>query len=263
MKFFIFLLLLFTNVYANICLIPKVAIVTNVDNNIGSLISTSLSKKGYDLILTHNNNSNNIDKLTKNLVSKYYNNIKIIKGNLEDCLVVDNIFETYQLYFANTHDLDILILNPPIMEYNIDLYNINDFLNVFSDIYFKIYDKTILYMNKNSANRGTIVSVLYKNLFNDIYFDNNYINKIKPFKYILEYVIKLNNFRCLTNYINSNIIICNYICDSNYKIFNEFTGSYNHNKYNLLTYNDLLSIIDFLCSESGRFINGLTIDINN
>lgn len=270
----LFLILNNINAMSTISLRPKVAIVTNGIIGMGGKISMNLAKKGYDLIILDNHNKIYNYDFIESLKQNYKIEIKIIHGEITSYEIRNRLFYIYDTKFKNTHDLSVLINNHgDNIEYISTYYSINDkkkfskyYKNVFYDASVDLCEKFIIRINKD--NGGSIINVMHSNLHDKL---SQFKNELyESCKFLMEGVMNMYKNICIQSNINYNNILP---CMIDYRTFynitnfagNELIQEYirkNHMYIGILTSDNICDILLFICSNSGKFITGLTINVN-
>lgn len=261
------------NAMCAISLTPKVAIITNGICGIGGKISISLAKQGYDLIILNNENKYNNYDFVERLKKNYNREIKIIQGEITSYNIRNKIFDIYDTKFKNTHDLSILINNHgDNIEYICKNYSIKDKLrflkyykNVFYDASIDMCEKFIIRINK--INGGSIINIMHSNIYNKSLFKQELHESCK---FLMNGVMNMYKNICIQSNINYNTILPSIIDYRTFYNISNFIGNelfYEYIRKNymymgILTADDICAIVLFISNNSGRFITGLTINVN-
>tara|TARA_Y100000389_G_C17428316_1_gene500936 strand:+ start:45 stop:887 length:843 start_codon:yes stop_codon:yes gene_type:complete len=268
-----FLILQNINAISTISLTPKVAIVTNGVYGIGGKISISLAKQGYDLILLNNENKYYNYDFVERLKKNYNTDIKILNGDITSYKIRNKLFDIYDNKFKDTHDLSILINNHgDNIEYISNNYSIKDkmnflkyYKNVFYDASIDMCEKFIIRINK--INGGSIVNIMHSNVYNKSLFKQELHESCK---FLMKGVMNMYKNICIKSNINYNTLFPSIIDYRTLYNIRNFTGDDLFDEYirknyiymGILTTEDISSILLFICSNYGRFITGLTINVN-
>ncbi len=278
----------------------RMVIVTGGTRGIGKGISEAMAENGNDLLLSYMSNKGRAEECKKYLSSKYNIKVETISGDISTKETRDKIFKLYDNKYKNTHELKAVIHNAgqyvgltALNENNLskNYYNFGDgsllkvknsnkeeerevyfeqmkyYQRLYGDAYIDLCERGLERMKNTGSLIGISSPGCNINYRPPVGYDMPGTGKC-----IMEFTMRLFAIRAAPRGINCNVIIPGA---TDTDALNKMIEEYGEDKKkglefiksripmnNLLKPEEIGKVVNFLCSENGKKITGISLPVD-